>query len=239
MKSNVLFGLLATALLVSSCDSESIRASDEISTREYSFSDYSGLRVSGDFDAFVRFSETEERIEIEANENLQDKIIVSKEGSTLWIRLENNVNVRGNATMKAFITTQNISDYQVSGDSYVELENVLTSDNVSLDVTGDSRFTGEIEATTLFVDLKGDSEVDAFGTVNTLNAELSGDSELKDYDMNLEDLILKLTGDSEAFLSVSGTIDVDASGDSVLNYRGEAEIIRQRLSGNSKVRKRD
>ena len=203
MKSRVFFGLLATALLVSSCDTESIRASDEISTREYSFSDYSRLHVSGDFDAFVRFSDTEERIEIEANSNLQDKIAVSKDGSTLRIRLENNVSIRGNATMKAYITTRNISDYRVSGDSYVELENVLISDNVSVDVTGDSRFTGELETNSFFVDLKGDSEVDVFGTAGTLNADLSGDSELKDYDMSVENLILKLTGDSEAFLSVS------------------------------------
>ncbi len=239
MKSRLIFGLLATALIVSSCETESIRASNEISTREYSFSDYSRLQVSGDFDAFVRFSDTEERIEIEANSNLQDKIIVSKDGNTLRIRLENNINVRGNATMKAYITTRNISDYRVSGDSYLELENVLQTDNVSLDVTGDSRFIGEIEATTLLVDLKGDSEVDVFGTAKALNADLSGDSELKDYDMSVEDLILKLTGDSEAFLSVSETIDIDASGDSVLNYRGNAEIIRQRLSGDSKVKKRD
>jgi hypothetical protein len=239
MKSNVFIGLMVIALFVSSCDTESIRASDEVSTREYSFADYSGLQISGDFDAFVRFSETEERIEIETNTNLQDKILVSKDGNTLKIRLNNNVNVRGNATMKAYITTQNISDYRISGDSYVELENVLLSDHVSIDVTGDSHFIGEIEATTLFVDLKGDSEVDAFGTTNTLNADLSGDSELKDYNMVVADLILKLTGNSEAILSVSETIDVDASGDSELNYRGGAEIIRQRLTGGSKINKRD
>ena len=178
-------------------------------------------------------------IEIEANDNLQDKILVSKDGNTLKIRLQNNLSVRGNATMKAYITTRNISQYRISGDSYVELENALLAPNVSIDVTGDSRFTGEIQAATLFVDLKGDSEVDVFGATNTLSADLSGDSELKDYDMSVEDLILELSGDSEAFLSVSETIDVDASGDSVLNYRGDADIIRQRLSGDSRIQKRD
>jgi len=239
MKSNLIFGLLATVLLLSSCDTETIRVSDEISTREYAFTDYSGLQVSGDFDVFVRFSDTEERIEIEANTNLQDKIIVSKGGNTLKIRLENNVSVRGNATMKAYITTRNLDDYTISGDSYVELENTYTGNTVTIDVTGDSRFTGELEVNRLLVDLKGDSEIDVFGTANTLDADLSGDSELKDFDMSVQNLIIKLSGDSEAFLSVTETIDVDASGDSVLNYRGEAEIIRQRLSGDSKIQKRD
>ncbi len=239
MKSITIFGLLATLLMVSSCDTESIRVSDEISTREYSFTDYSKLELAGDFDAYVRFSDTEERIEIEANANLQDKIIVSKTGNTLKIRLENNVSVRGNATMKAYITTRNIDDYRVSGDSFVQLENLLATDNIAIEVLGDSRFTGELETNNLFINLKGDSEVNAFGTATTLNADLSGDSELKDYDLAVEELILDLSGDSEAYLTVSETIDVDASGDSVLNYRGNAEIIRQRLTGDSRIRKRD
>lgn len=239
MKSITIFGLLATLLMVSSCDTESIRVSDEISTREYSFTDYSKLELAGDFDAYVRFSDTEERIEIEANANLQDKIIVSKTGNTLKIRLENNVSVRGNATMKAYITTRNIDDYRVSGDSFVQLENLLATDNIAIEVLGDSRFTGELETNNLFINLKGDSEVNAFGTATMLNADLSGDSELKDYDLAVEELILDLSGDSEAYLTVSETIDVDASGDSVLNYRGNAEIIRQRLTGDSRIRKRD
>ena len=212
MKPQLIIGLLAATLFLFSCETESIRVSDEISTREYSFSDYSRLEVTGDFEAFVRFSDTEERIDIEANTNLQDRIIVSKDGNTLRIRLENNINVRGNATMKAYITTQNISDFRVSGDSYVELETVLQTTNVSIDITGDSRFLGEIETDDLTIDLKGDSEVDVFGTVETLDADLSGDSSLKDYDMSVQDLILKLSGDSEAFLTISKTIDIDASG---------------------------
>ncbi|NKI32247.1 head GIN domain-containing protein [Croceivirga thetidis] len=239
MKSNLIFGLLATVLLVCSCDTESIRASDEISTREYSFSDYSKLQVWGDFDVFVWFSDTEEHIEIEANENLQDKIVVSKEGNTLRIGLENNISIRGNATFKAYITTQNISEYSISGDSYVALENMLLTENATVNISGNSRFNGEIYAAALSMNLEGDSELNVFGTANTLNADLSGDSELKDYDMIVNDLILKLTGDSEAFLSVTETIDIDASGDSVLNYSGNAEIIRQRLSGDSRIRKRD
>lgn len=239
MKPRVLFALLATALLMSSCETDSIRASNEISNREYNFTEYSGLEISGDFNAFVRFSETEERIEIEANENLHNKILVTKDGNTLKIRLQNNTNIRGNATLNAYITTRNISNYWVSGDSDIELETVLVTDNASIDVRGDSGFTGEIDVNTIFIDLKGDSEADIFGTATQLDGDLSGDSKLKDYDLSVNDLNLKLSGDSTAFLSVTNTIDIDASGDSELNYRGDAEIIRQRLTGDSKINKRD
>ncbi len=240
MKSTLIHGLiLATVLLVSSCDTESIRVSDTISTRQYSFSNYEALELSGDFNAFVTFSETEERIEIEANDNIQNKIRVSQDGNTLKIRLENNVALRGNATMNAYITTRNISRYRVSGDSSVELENLLVANTVTVDVLGDSRFYGELDTNNLSVDVKGDSVIDVFGTAGTANVDLSGDSTIKDYDLAVEDLTIDMSGDSSAYLSVNGTIDIDASGDSALNYRGDAEIIRQRLTGDSRIQKRD
>ncbi len=230
---------MATALLMSSCDTESIRASNEVSIVEYSFSDYNSLQVSDNFDVFVRFSDGEESIEIEANDNLQDKIIVSKEGNTLRIRLENNVSIRGNATLKAYITTSEISSFRTTGNSFVELENLLISDNLNLEATGNSRFSGNIDTERLTVDITGNSVVDVYGMATNVNARLQGNSLLKDYDLSTEDLILKMSGNSETFLTVSTTIDVEASGDSELNYRGDAEIVRQRLSGNSRIRKRD
>ncbi|TAI48749.1 GIN domain-containing protein [Flagellimonas allohymeniacidonis] len=240
MKTNIIYGLvLATGFLLASCDTESIKVSNEVSTREYSFTDFDELEVSGDFDVFVRFSDTEESITVEANTNVQDRIIVSKGENRLRVQLENRVSIRGNATLKVYITTQNISSYRISGDSFVELENVLLSTNVSINVLGDSRFLGEVDTNNLLIDINGDSEVDVFGEASRLNADLSGDSELRDYDLSIEDLILTLSGDSIAFLSVANTIDVNATGDSELNYRGEAEIVRQRLSGDARINKRD
>ena len=240
MKSRLLMGLaMATALLMSSCDSESIRASSEITTVEYSFSDYSGLEISGNFEAFVRFSATEERIEIEANENLQDKIIVSKEGNTLRIRLENNVSIRGNATLRAYITTSEISNFRTTGNSFVELENLLVTENLSLEATGNSRFTGNVDTQRLTIDFTGNSLLDVYGLATNVNADLEGNSLMKDYDLLSENLTLRMSGNSMVFLTVSDTIDVEATGSSELNYRGEAEIVRQRLSGNSRIRNTD
>ena len=240
MKSRLIYGLImATVLLVSSCDTESIRASNEITSVEYSFSGYSGLQVSGNFEAYVRFSNSEERIEIEANEDLQDKILVSKEGNILKIRLKNNVSIRGNAMLKAYITTSEISNFQTSGNSLIELENLLVTENISLQASGNSRFSGNVEAERLNADATGNSVLDVYGLTTNINAQLEGNSLMKDYDLFSENLTLRMSGGSEAFLSVSNTIDVDASGNSELNYKGDAEIIRERLSGNSKIRKRD
>jgi len=240
MKSNSIYGLLlATVFIVSSCDTESINASDTIASREFSFSGYEALQLSGDFNAFVQFSDTEERIEIQANDNIQDRIRISQEGSTLRIGLENNVTVRGNVTLNVFITTSNISRYRLTEDSSVELQNLLATETITLEALGDSSFFGEVNTSNFIVELSGDSSMDVFGTANNLNARLNGDSTLRDFDLDVEDLIIDLSGDSDAFLTVENTIDLEASGDSALNFSGGATIIRQRLTGDSRINRRD
>lgn len=79
-KSTILFSL-GLLLFLSSCDYEHVRADDEITTRDLSLSGYSGLKVSDSFDVYVTFSDTEEQITIEANDNLHDRIVVSREGT--------------------------------------------------------------------------------------------------------------------------------------------------------------
>ncbi|AWX45542.1 hypothetical protein HME9304_02563 [Flagellimonas maritima] len=241
MKSKIIFNIFLVAILtlLISCENESIRASNSVTTTAYSFSNYSALEIHGDFDAFVTFSDTEEAINIEANSNLQDKIVVSKSGNVLKIRLQDNLTISGNVTLKIYISTNNISRFEIFGDSSVTLENALIAENAEFNLFGDSQFLGEIALDRLSLNARGDSSVNLFGTVTSLDATLSGDSFLEDYDLIVDDLDIKLNGDSEAYLSVTNTIDMNASGDSELNYKGNAEIVRLQLSGDARISKRD
>ena len=236
MKSRILFGLLlASVILFSSCDNESIRASGEVTSREFSLSNYTGLEVGGAFDVFVRFSQTEESVVIEANENLQDRLVVQVVGNTLQIRPEDNLTIRGNATLRALITTNDLSNINLSGATSLRLENPWVLDNGGIQMSGASDFIGEIQASQMEIRASGSSDADIFGAVGDLNVDLSGSSSIMDFDLLVQRLDIDLSGSSDAFLSVEESIEIDASGSSSLTYRGNAEIIGQRLSGGSEV----
>ena len=235
----VIIGLTLCLGILSSCDHESIRASGDVTTTEVSFSDYSGLQVSNAFNAYVTFSDTEEKIVIEANDNLHDRIVVKREGNDVVIKLKNFTNIKGSATLNAYITTKNISKLEIKGASSLELENEWISDDTRIELTGASDFIGELSTERLHLNMRGASNADIFGNANSTYADLSGSSELRNYDLSINRLEIDLTGASEAFLSVNESIDIDASGASALNYKGDAEVIHKRLSGASEIRKRD
>ncbi len=238
-KVTLIFGLILALVLLNSCDHDTIRASEEVTTLDYSIPKYSDLKVSDAFTIYVTFSDTEESVRIEANDNLQDKIIVKREGDALAIGLKKYTSVRGNATMNAYIVTKDISTFDISGASRLTLENEWLVTDGRIELSGASNFTGEVNSERLYLDMAGASHLDLFGNTASFNAKLSGSSGIRDYDLKVESLKIELTGASEAFLNVNETIDVTASGASFLNYKGNAKVNTINLSGASEINNRN
>lgn len=270
------FIALAMGAVMTSCVQETVWVSEEVSTRTYDFDQITALQVATDFNAYVTFSETEERVEIEANDNLFKRMDVYMEGNKLVVKLENNIRVKGRETLNLYVTTKNISWFKASSDAAIFLENPLIASHVSIDLSSDAHFIGDVvaddfelraesdsdaeiylEADNAYFDLSSnaymdgeatvgdavarlssDATVDLLGAIDHMDAVLSSDAELKGYGLHINDLEVELSSDSEAYLSVAETIDVVASSDGRLYYKGEAAIVRQVLSSGGKVIKK-
>jgi len=240
MKTKTIYLLLAgVIILMNSCEFyERVVPSGNVITEEKDFSGFDKLDVSNAFTVYVNFSETEESIEIEAEENLHEYIRVRKTGDVLYIGLEDLVNIWGNATLNAYITTSHIDEFTGSGASKFIINDPITAGNVDIDLSGASFFKAQLETNSVNVNISGASKVELEGTTGRLDVMASGASEIKDYDLSVEDLFIDLSGASEAFLTVNNEISVSASGASKLNYKGEPVIVDQHLSGASEVHRR-
>jgi len=236
---NLIIGLFVIVLL-SSCGKDQLRIdpSSTISTKTHNITDFTEVRLSAEFNATVFFSETEESVVIEANDNLHEFIIVEDKGGALVIRMKNNVSIQGNSTTNVIITTREINDFSATGESSFKVMDKITANRVNIDLTGESSFTAELASQDLNVDLTGSSQVELTGTVDNVDAKLTGESDMKDYDFTCKALDIKLTGESSAQMTVTESIRVTASGESKLFYKGDASIEKEITSGNSKVEKK-
>jgi hypothetical protein len=187
---------------------------------------------------YVTISESEENIQVEANDNLHEHIDIRLDGNKLRIKLMDVRKIRGNETLNVFITTKNITDFRAEGNSKLVLENTLEVPTVRLNITGNSWFTGAVTTGSMELNATGNSMISMKGSTNVLNAVLKGNCELSDYDLSVQSLQIDMAGNSNAYLTVSGSIDIVAKGNSVLSYDGNASIIRQDLSSDSKIIRR-
>lgn len=231
-----IFGM---SLFIVSCEiyDHDVVPDSNVTIVQATYSEYQSIDVSTAFTVFVSFSDTDELIEIEANDNLHQYIEVRKENGVLKIGLEDNVRVRGNSTLKAYITTKSISGFEASGASRIIVENPVIEEVIHVYLSGASVFLGELSCYNLYADLSGASNLDASGSAFDFDLEVSGASVVRDYGLSVVQLDAELSGASNVFITVEDEIDVEASGASNLHYKGNATIIRKDLSGASTVKK--
>ena len=237
MKTRIILTTIALgSMFLNGCDEvDNIRPSDHITTQEYSFSNYDRIETESAFAVYINFSDTEEKIEIEANDNLHDHMEVRKESGTLIIGFRNNVGINGPVTLNAYITTRKVTGYSASGASRFFVENDINDENASIFLSGASRFTGDLNVDHLSVDISGASIVDISGSANTADIRGSGASSFGNYEFITDYLNINFSGASHAVLTVTGDMDVTASGASLIRYKGPATINSQNISGGSQL----
>lgn len=233
--------LLGLSIVFSACQNvDTIIPSNKVTIQEEHFENYNGIEVSTAFTVDVSFSDTEEIIEIEANENLHQYIEVEKINDVLRIRLKNGTSVRGNSTLKAHITTKNyLETYAASGAARITVMDSIKVDDVTISLSEASSFSGVIVSRYIYAFLDGASIASLQGSANTLNANISGASLINNFQMIVDNVDINLSGASQASLTVNNLIDLTASGASSFMYQGTALINHLDLSGASQIIKMD
>ena len=149
-----------------------------------------------------------------------------------------NIKLSGDSELEGALDVSVLS-IELDGDSKMDLSGTFDAKQVALDLAGDSDFEGGFNTENLTVDLRGDSKVLLQGSAISADMDARGDSDIEDFSFSVGQLVIRLSGDSNARLTVTESLDVDAGGDSEMRYRGGAVVSNQRLTGDSKLIKED
>ena len=84
-------------------------------------------------------------------------------------------------------------------------------------------------------DISGASKVYLSGNTESLYGSISGASELRSYDVSATEVDITVSGSSTAYVRPLESIFADASGNSVVYYKGTPTTTHFETSGNSKI----
>ena len=224
------------AFTTSACNK--FKPSKKITTEERTIGTYEKLSVYDAFDVSVTYGSATSKITVEANDNLMKYIITELDGDYLVIKLDSKISVKSSATLKINITVPKLTEIKASGASRVEFLNELNTNNLTLDLSGASSLTGNLNLSSCNFNLSGASHTDVAGSINTAIIELSGASSIGNYNCSIDTLSINLSGASSGSLTVNEIINIDASGASSLNYKGNCTINTIELTGASSINKK-
>jgi putative autotransporter adhesin-like protein len=171
---------------------------------------------------------------IRMDDNLTDRIEATVSGDQLCLGLKPGANVR-NATLSAEVTVDHLDRLTASGASQVTLVSPLTGPALQLVANGASRVTGSVKVDHVVAAVSGASTLALSGHVSDLRLSAAGNSHVLGSELTVANLDLVLSGASDATIAVSDTLAVQATGASVLHYRGAPRITRQQTTGASSI----
>ncbi|MFD2574589.1 head GIN domain-containing protein [Spirosoma soli] len=197
----------------------------------YSLSNFNRLDMGSAFTIDVRQGNNFSIVATGDSRNLDDLDIYVR-NNTLVARYRTNRNRKYETSFA--ITMPTLRGVSFSGASRSTVADFTNIDELDVELSGASKGEFSVNAGRMNLELSGASLLDVDGAGTTIQAEISGASNLHAFNYPAERATIDASGASKADLTVANSLTVDASGSSLVRYRGNPSV-QQRVSGASKV----
>jgi hypothetical protein len=228
--------VVLTSLGVGGCIGEDVTGSGNLTTEGHDLSDFTKIEAHSGFELEVTMASTFS-IEITADDNVHEYIVVQKSGDTLEIGLR-GTRFYHSVTLEARVTMPALYNIELSGGSQAYITGFSSAHEFEAALSGGSRLNGDISAGDAEFELSGSSRVDLEGSGEDLTIDASGGSQLDLEDFPIADASINMSGGSRATINISGTLDASLSGASRIEYVGEPTLGDLEMSGESKVERK-
>lgn len=242
MKTKLITSALGLVLIlaIQSCEKDNVIVPSQNITSEYlDISGYAAVEVNDAFELEINYTDSEQPIEVLANENLHQYIEIVKTSEGLIIGIQNDISISGNVKLKVILNTGYLTGYTANDASLISLKDILLENDVSVYLTGASQLNGNMVTESLSVNIQDASLIELSGETGDLSLTASDASRMGGFNFSCTNLLSNMSDASEADLTVNGKINITASDASVLRYKGDASIESQNLTGASTIVKID
>jgi hypothetical protein len=240
MKKHILFFLSIFLLVIGYAQDEKKLVFDA-NAQERKVGPFKGIEISGAINLYLSQGR-EEAVAVSSSESdLIDKIKTVVRNNTLYISLDTkgmNWKKWGNNQIKAYVTFTGLEKLEASGACNIKSAGKMKLDDLKVELSGASDFTGDLEMGNIRIDLSGASQVNLKGTADKATYLASGASSIKAFDMAVNFCKIDASGASSVRVLANKEISAEASGASSIQYKGEAMIKDFNSSGASSVKRK-
>ena len=191
-------------------------------------------------------------VTVSTYENVFEHLDISQSGKTLSIHL-----TRGsysNTATKVTITMPELLGFKLSGASKGDIQGFKSSSDFELtvsgasrlnvnmetgrtemDISGASRVSGQLVALDTTLTLCGASRCELSGSAKDTTSDVSGASQALTGDFQLQNAVMSVSGASRVTINTNGTLSVDLTGASTLEYSGNPIMKKVTVNGASRL----
>jgi hypothetical protein len=182
----------------------------------------------------VLASGPEQKVEVEAEEDLQSRVRTEVQGGVLVVGLRwwlgALLRVPELADVVVRVTVPELRGIRLSGAGQVRSEGMLRVGDLVLRLSGAGRLSLELAAQRVEARLSGAGAVELSGTAGELEIRLSGAGAVQAERLETRRVRIRASGAGECRVQASETLEAEVSGAGSVRYRGNPRV-ESRITG--------
>jgi hypothetical protein len=226
----ILYFFLGIFIIVG-CEKEScISGNGQIISKTYNISSLTGLSVSSKADIEITIGEP--GLTIKGESNILSVLNVEERGNTIIIGEDNCF--KKMETLKVYFSIPKLTHIETSGICNVVCEDTITSENFSLNLSGNSDIDLTLESTEINTISSGECMALLKGNSESQEITISGLGEFNCFGLKSKAATIILSGQADIEVYAEDALDVTISGKGNVYYKGTPSI-KQEISGGGKI----
>ena len=179
---------------------------------------------------------SQEEIIVEVSGGDLDDVITEVSGDRLRVHMRDGIR-RRNIDVKVTLTFVEIDEIDVSSAADLYSRDVIEGRSLDIEVSSaaDADLKVRVEELEVRVSSAGDLEIEGTATRQYVKVSISGDYDA--YDLESEEAEVDVSSSGDARITVTKSLDADASSSGTVTYRGDPERVYADSSSSGKVRK--
>ena len=230
--SMALLGILVLAL--TACEKVVGEGPVVVETRD--IADFTGVDLRMNADVYYK-QEPNFKVEVHAQDNIQDILITERQGNRLAIRLKNDIRLRRHEPIKIYVSSPELASFRISGSGKIFSNSLVDADNkMEMDISG----SGDIEmvdlvAPYLDANISGSGHVKVTtGMLPEEKLRISGSGNIDLGNVQAQKVTTNTSGSGNIRVNVSNELNVSISGSGNVYYKGQPTISAS-VSGSGKL----
>lgn len=234
IKTHLFIPVLIAILSLYSCTKKLVGTGNSI-TKDYSLSDFSSIRLSIDADVNYIYDSIY-RVEIHAQENVQDVMKVEVKSGELHIGMKNMINFVKYNPIKVTIHSPHLNGIDISGSGSFHSIGMFESSILETKISGSGDITIDyIKVDNFDIQISGSGSVKINGgESNKFNSRISGSGKLEMPMHKTIEATTNTSGSGKTIIWVEDVLNVTISGSGNVYYKG-TPAINMKISGAGKL----
>ena len=230
--------VVITITIISSCKNKG-KKNRIVSMQNSPVTSFSSISIEGTFPVELSQSGENEWVKVEADDKLQELILVHNDGDQLIIEMKEDVSLSKTKKVKVYINFKNIHELNFNSVGNLNNSGILKLDSLELNSESVGKLDLNLEGKFLRANLKSVGVTNLSGIVDEVRINNKSIGALHAYGLKAKNLMIHNTSVGIAEVYADSTFHIRSSAIGNLYYKGPGAIKELNSEGIGKVEQRN